>query len=314
MNFLVEHESAVRLGFFAGLLAIMTIAELLVPRRKLTVSKPIRWTSNLGLVAINTVVARLIFPLGAVGISLVCQEKGWGLLNILALPEWLSVIVAVIALDLAIYLQHLMFHAVPILWRLHMVHHADLDLDVTTGLRFHTLEILLSMGIKFATVMLCGAPALAVLIFEIVLNATSMFNHGNLRLPGLLDRVLRIFVVTPDMHRVHHSVRPEETNSNFGFNLPWWDYLFGTYRRQPAAGHEGMTVGLAQFRNEFVVRLHWMLALPFLGSLGNDAVNRKQDDAPDRKNVPPTSGNRAENQDTLATPSPAIDDHEPVSH
>ena len=311
---LVEHESALRLGFFAGFLAIITIAELLLPRRKLTVRKPIRWASNLAFVAINTVVARLIFPLGAVGMSLVCQEMGWGLLYVIALPEWFRVIIAVIALDLAIYLQHVMFHAVPILWRLHMVHHADLDLDVTTGLRFHTIEIQLSMAVKFAAVMLLGAPAFAVLLFEIALNATSMFNHGNLKLPDWLDRILRIFVVTPDMHRVHHSVVSNETNSNFGFNLPWWDFLFGTYRRQPAAGHEGMTVGLAQFRDEFVVRLHWMLALPFLGLFGNDAVNRQQDDATGAKNVPPSSDNHAEKEGALTMPSPAIDDHEQVCH
>jgi sterol desaturase/sphingolipid hydroxylase (fatty acid hydroxylase superfamily) len=190
------------------------------------------------------------------------------------MPGWLAVLLAVIALDLALYLQHVLFHAVPLLWRLHMVHHADLDFDVTTGLRFHTIEILLSAGIKSAAVLLLGAPALAVLIFEVLLSATSMFNHGNLKLPLWLDRVLRLLVVTPDMHRVHHSQTPRETNSNFGFNLPWWDFLLGTYRSQPAAGHDAMEIGLAQFRDESAGRLHWMLALPFLGETGDYPIGK----------------------------------------
>ena len=184
-------------------------------------------------------------------------------------------VLSVVALDLVIYLQHVLFHAVPLLWRLHMVHHADLDFDTTTGVRFHPIEILLSLGIKAAAVVLLGAPAVAVLIFEVLLNATSLFNHGNVRLPAWLDRLLRLVVVTPEMHRVHHSVHPRETNSNFGFNLPWWDFLFGTYKAQPADGHEGMTVGLAQFRDERVERLHWMLLLPFLGRVGDYPVNRR---------------------------------------
>jgi sterol desaturase/sphingolipid hydroxylase (fatty acid hydroxylase superfamily) len=200
----------------------------------------------------------------------------------------------VIALDLAIYLQHVMFHAVPILWRLHMVHHADLDFDISTGLRFHTIEILLSMVIKLAAIIILGAPALAVVAFEVLLNATSMFNHANARLPRWLDRVLRLLVVTPEMHRVHHSVIAQETNSNFGFNLPWWDFLFGTYRDQPAAGHEGMTIGLVQFTDERQVdRLPGMLALPFVGDPGNYPVNRsaeqRQESARDSVAEPPSN-------------------------
>jgi sterol desaturase/sphingolipid hydroxylase (fatty acid hydroxylase superfamily) len=268
-------ESAVRLGFFVGVLALMAALELLLPRRELTVQRPLRWASNLGLVALNTLAVRLLIPLGAVGLAAVAQERGWGLFNNLGLPGWLSVLASVVALDLAIYLQHVLFHAVPLFWRLHMVHHADLDFDVTTGLRFHTLEILLSMGLKMATVVLLGAPPVAVLLFEILLNATSMFNHANVRLPRWLDGALRVVLVTPDMHRVHHSVRVRETNSNFGFNLPWWDFLFGTYKPQPDAGHERMTIGLAQFRDERrVERLPWMLALPFVGSTGGYPVNR----------------------------------------
>lgn len=275
LEFAVEHEAAIRLGFFFGVFALMAIWEVLAPRRRLTVSKTTRWLSNLTLVFLNTLALRVVFPVAAVGIALFAMEHSWGLLNSVALPYWVSVVVAVIILDLAIYLQHVMFHAVPAFWRLHMVHHADLDFDVTTGARFHTIEIILSMGIKMAVVAVLGPPAVAVVIFEILLNATSMFNHGNVHLPEKLDRFLRLIVVTPEMHRVHHSVIPRETNSNFGFNLPWWDRLLGTYRAQPAAGHEGMTIGLAQFRDTKVARLHWMLALPFIGQVGNYPINRR---------------------------------------
>ncbi len=274
----LEKETVIRLGFFAGVLVLMALGEVLAPRRRLTVNKPLRWTSNLGLVGLNVLAARLVFPLGAVGVALAAEANGWGLFHNLDLPAWMAVLLAVLALDLAIYLQHVMFHAVPVLWRLHMVHHADLDFDVTTGLRFHTIEILLSLGIKAATVVLLGASALAVLIFEVLLNATSMFNHGNVRLPLWLDRALRFLIVTPDMHRVHHSEKPHETNSNFGFNLPWWDFLLGTYRAQPSDGHQHMTIGLAQFRDERVDRLHWMLALPFIGEVGNYPMNRPGED------------------------------------
>jgi sterol desaturase/sphingolipid hydroxylase (fatty acid hydroxylase superfamily) len=207
--------------------------------------------------------------------ALLAKEQGWGIFNNLTLPAWPGVILSVIALDFVIYLQHVLFHAVPALWRLHMVHHADLDFDVTTGLRFHTLEILLSMGIKLAAVVLLGAPAPAVFIFEILLNATSMFSHGNVRLPYWLDRSLRLLLVTPEMHRVHHSTNPVETNSNFGFNVPWWDYLLGTYRAQPSQGHEGMTIGLSQFRDHRVEQLRWMLTLPFVGPVGDYPLTRR---------------------------------------
>jgi sterol desaturase/sphingolipid hydroxylase (fatty acid hydroxylase superfamily) len=256
----------------------MATWEMLAPRRRPQIARPVRWASNLGLVALNTLAVRLLTPLGAVGIALVAQDRGWGVFNNVSLPGWLAVALSVVVLDFAIYLQHVTFHAVPLLWRLHMVHHADLDFDATTGVRFHTVEILLSMGVKLGTVVLLGAPAVAVLIFEIVLSATSLFSHGNVRLPAGLDRLLRWIVVTPEMHRVHHSVHAEETNSNFGFNLPWWDYLLGTYRAEPAAGHEGMRIGLAQFQNERVERLHWMLALPVLGEIGEYPVNRRSKD------------------------------------
>ncbi len=268
-------EVTVRLSCFASVFTIMALWELAAPRRHLQVAKPLRWTSNLGLVALNTVIVRVALPTGAVSMADIAQQRGWGLFNYVELPEWAAVVLAMISLDLAIYLQHVLFHAVPILWRLHRVHHADLDCDVSTGLRFHTIEIVLSMGIKLAAIVILGAPALAVLLFEVFLNATSMFNHTNARLAHWLDRWLRLFVVTPDMHRVHHSAVPQETNSNFGFNLPWWDFLFGTYRAQPAAGHDEMTIGLSQFRDKQQVdRLPGMLALPFVGGPGNDPVNR----------------------------------------
>jgi sterol desaturase/sphingolipid hydroxylase (fatty acid hydroxylase superfamily) len=277
----IPHEPIIRLGCFAGVLALMALWEALAPRRRRTVGLGLRWASNLGLAALNTLAVRFLVPLGAVAAALLAQERGWGVLNNLEIPAWLAVALAVVTLDLIIYLQHVMFHAVPLLWRLHMVHHADLDFDATTGVRFHTLEILLSMGIKIAAVVLLGAPALAVVAFEVLLNATSLFNHGNIYLPRWLDRLLRLVVVTPEMHRVHHSVIPRETNSNFGFNLPWWDFLFGTYRAQPAAGHEDMTIGLEQVRDEKQAdRLHWMLLLPFIGQEGGYPVNQRGAGAP----------------------------------
>ncbi|HSP00684.1 MAG TPA: sterol desaturase family protein, partial [Thioalkalivibrio sp.] len=240
-----------------------------------------RWTSNLSIVVINTVVLRLLFPAAAVGMAVFAQSAGWGVFNTFQIPFWVAVIVSVLILDFMIWLQHVMVHAVPALWRLHRVHHADLDFDVTTGLRFHPLEIILSMVIKFGVIALLGAPVLAVILFEILLNATSMFNHSNLRLPLGLDRVLRWFVVTPDMHRVHHSVEDDETNSNFGFNLPWWDRLFGTYKAQPRDGHEAMTIGISTFRDPRQCDgLKGMLLMPFVGKVTDYAINRRQWEKP----------------------------------
>lgn len=270
----MRNEVTIRLGFFFVVLALMAIWELLAPRRALTISKTARWFANLAIISLNAAVVRLLFPVLPVALGLLAQKKGWGLLNYFDAPYWFAVIAGVIVLDLVIYLQHVMFHAVPALWRLHMMHHADLDFDLTTGLRFHPIEIILSAGIKLAAVVVFGPPALAVLIFEVLLNATSMFNHSNVRIPLSVDRLLRFFVVTPDMHRVHHSVVIKETNSNFGFNLPWWDRLLGTYRHQPAAGHQGMTIGLSQFRDAKRLTLPRMLALPFTGNPGKYAINR----------------------------------------
>jgi sterol desaturase/sphingolipid hydroxylase (fatty acid hydroxylase superfamily) len=257
-------EIAVRLGFFAGILLIMSTWELLAPRRQLTVHKRPRWTSNLALVVLNAILARLVVPITAVSAAMFAQSRGWGLLYLVEWPWWLEVFIAVLAFDLAIYLQHVMFHAVPVLWRLHMVHHADLDFDVSTGLRFHTLEIILSALIKLAVVVVLGPSAIAVVIFEVLLNATAMFSHSNVRLPSWIDRKLRWLVVTPDMHRVHHSIIPRETNSNFGFNLSCWDYLLGTYLAQPTNGHERMVIGIEDVRDERIAdRLPRMLMLPF---------------------------------------------------
>ena len=267
-SFLLAHETTLRLACFFGVLLAMAGWEAWAPRRGRLFARRMRWPSNLGVVALDTLLLRLIFPAAAVGLAAVAADRQWGLLNNLPLAPWVSLIIALLALDLAIYLQHVMFHAVPALWRLHRMHHADLDFDVTTGVRFHPLEILLSMGLKLAVVAAVGAPAIAVLIFEVALNATSMFNHGNVQLPATVDRVLRSFVVTPDMHRVHHSVRPNETNSNFGFNLPWWDRLLGTYRAQPVDGHEGMTIGLDSFRDPAELRLDRMLVQPLIGGVG----------------------------------------------
>jgi len=270
-----QNEPLLRLTCFVGALLLMALWETIAPRREHTCNKPARWANNLGLTLLNTLVVKVLLALGAVAVAALCAERGWGLFNNVAWPVWLSGILAVVLLDLAIYLQHVMFHAVPAFWRLHMVHHADLDFDATTGIRFHTFEIVLSMVWKIAVVVVLGAPPVAVLVFEVLLNATSMFNHGNVRMPIWLDRIIRLFVVTPDMHRVHHSVLPNETNSNFGFNLPWWDYLLGTYRSQPAAGHRDMTIGLSQFRDVRVERLPRMLAMPFLEVPGEYPINRR---------------------------------------
>jgi len=272
---LLAAEPLIRVGFFLSILAGMAMWELLAPRRRHEIPRLLRWGSNLGIVALNTVLVRLAFPLVVVGLAVLAAERGWGLLNTLELPLWASIVLGVLALDLAVYLQHVMFHAVPLLWRLHRMHHADLEFDVTTGLRFHPVEILLSMGLKLGVVAALGPPAIAVLIFEVLLNATSMFNHGNVRLPRWLDRRLRWFVVTPDMHRVHHSIYPEESNSNFGFNLPWWDRLLGTYRPQPREGHEGMTIGIEQFRTRHDLRLDRMLLQPLLGPASAYPINER---------------------------------------
>ena len=273
--FISANEPAIRLSCFLGIFVAVILWEFAAPRRKLSQPRWLRWYSNIGIVVLNTVAVRLLVPLVPVALAVTVEARGWGVLNLIDLPFWLTVVLSVVVLDFVIYLQHVMFHAVPALWRLHRMHHADLDFDVTTGARFHPVEIILSILLKFAAIAVIGPPAVAVVIFEVLLNGTSMFNHGNVRLPLALDRVLRWFVVTPDMHRVHHSEIPAETNSNFGFSLPYWDRLFGTYRDQPSLGHEGMTIGLDTFREAGDLHLHKMLVQPFKRGAGEYAINRR---------------------------------------
>jgi sterol desaturase/sphingolipid hydroxylase (fatty acid hydroxylase superfamily) len=260
----MENTGLLRILSFLGVLASIALWEIIAPRRALTTHKAQRWFANLSMIAIATLLARLIFPLLPVGMALLAEEHGWGILNLVALPSWLALTLAIIALDLVIYLQHVLFHYLPVLWRLHRMHHTDLDLDASSGNRFHPLEILISIGIKLAAILVIGASPLAVLLFEILLNATATFNHGNIRIPLGIDRWLRTLLVTPDMHRVHHSILPRETNSNFGFSLPWWDYLCGTYRAQPSAGHLEMTIGLKEYRDPARLTLPRLLVQPFL--------------------------------------------------
>lgn len=278
-DLLLSHEPFVRGAVFFLVLAVMAAAEVASPRRRREIPRVLRWTNNLALVVLDTVVLRLVFPVLAVGFAAIAQARGFGLFNLVEVPGWLAVLASIVILDLVIYLQHVLFHAVPGLWRLHRVHHADLEIDVTTGLRFHPIEILLSMAIKLAAVAALGAPPLAVLLFEVVLNGMAMFNHANVKLPEGVDRLLRLVIVTPDMHRVHHSILPAETNSNYGFNLSWWDRLLGTYRPQPAAGHEGMTIGIELFRDRRELWLDRMLTQPFRGPATGHALDPGKDAA-----------------------------------
>ncbi len=280
----MDGETTIRLGAFLGVFAAMALWEVFAPRRPLAFDRSWRWPNNLGVTVLNAVLLRVLLPGAAVAVAAAGEVEHWGLFNNLprnlplALDSPLArtaiVLSSMILLDLAIYLQHVMFHAVPALWRLHRMHHADLDFDVTTGARFHPLEIVISMIIKIAAVVAIGAPPAAVVIFEVVLNATSMFNHSNVRIPLAADRALRWLLVTPDMHRVHHSVVRAETNSNFGFNLSWWDRVLGTYRAQPERGHLEMTIGLDQFRDPDELRLDRMLLQPWRGAAGAYPLGR----------------------------------------
>ncbi|MES0875413.1 sterol desaturase family protein [Sinimarinibacterium thermocellulolyticum] len=243
---MTEAATLIRLMLFLGLAALLIAAEAAWPRRRPAPPRGERWCANVGLVVIDSLLLRLLTGAGAVGVAYWVEARDLGLLHALAWPRWVEFVVALLALDLLIYGQHRMMHVLPPLWRLHRVHHSDPGFDVTTALRFHPFEILLSMALKMAAVAALGAPPWAVVVFEVLLNASSMFNHANLNLPTKVDRALRRFVVTPDMHRVHHSIHRDETDSNFGFSLPWWDHLFGSYRAQPRDGHEAMPIGLAE--------------------------------------------------------------------
>jgi sterol desaturase/sphingolipid hydroxylase (fatty acid hydroxylase superfamily) len=259
----MDVEILIRTAAFALVFAAMALWEIAAPRRALAAGRKPRWPNNLGILIVDALAVRILIPTAAVGAALFAAGRGWGLLHLAGSRLSVATLVGFLVLDLVIYGQHIVFHKVPVLWRLHRMHHADLDIDVTTGVRFHPFEILISMLIKIATVITFGIPVVAVLLFEVVLNATSMFNHANVSMPAGLDRVLRWLLVTPDMHRVHHSILRAETDSNFGFNLPWWDRLFGTYRVAPQAGHDGMTVGLPIFRNLRELRIDRLLTQPF---------------------------------------------------
>ena len=261
----MENETVIRFGVFLSLFALFALAEAVLPRRARTQSRSRRWVTNWGITIANTVFVRVmafLLPVLAVGAAIDAANNGWGLFNVLALPVWIEVVAAILILDFIIWAQHLITHKVPILWRLHRVHHADVDMDVTTAIRFHPIEIGLSMLIKIGAVYLLGPAALAVILFEIILNGTAMFNHANIRLPLWLDAIVRRVLVTPDMHRVHHSVHRHEHDSNYGFALSIWDRMFGTYIAQPQAGHDGMQVGL-EWQDDRPARLGWSLALPF---------------------------------------------------
>lgn len=261
----MEHETAIRLGIFLGLFALFAALEAWAPRRSRSQPRSARWITNWGMTVLNTLALRALafgLPLLAVGAAMDATANGWGLLNRVDWPAWLEIAGAVLFFDFAIWAQHLITHKVPILWRLHRVHHADRDIDVTTAIRFHPVEILLSMLLKIGLVYLIGPAALAIILFEIILNGTAMFNHANLALPLWLDRPLRVVLVTPDMHRVHHSTLRSEHDSNYGFSLSIWDRLFGTYIAQPGVGHDAMEIGL-EWRDDRPSRLGWSLLLPF---------------------------------------------------
>lgn len=274
-DFLIANESNVRLVFFVVIFSVVIAWELAAPRRVLTQSRFVRWYSNIGIVILNTVLVRILIPLVPVALAVIAEKRGWGAFNLVEIPQWLAILISVVVLDLIIYFQHVIFHAVPALWRLHRMHHSDLDFDVTTGARFHPGEIIISIFVKLGAIIAIGPPAVAVIIFEILLNGTSMFNHGNIRLSIKIDRILRWFVVTPDMHRVHHSNIRVETNSNFGFSLPYWDRLFGTYRDCPHLGHEVMTIGLDTFRDAEDLHLHKILLQPLKPGANNYTFRKR---------------------------------------
>lgn len=275
-NFIAAHEPTIRLSVFVGLFAILAISEYLRPRRKLTAPKGSRWFTNAAIVVIDSVLVRLIFPAAAVGVALWAQSNGYGLFNTVQAPVWVAGLVCIVALDFAVWFSHLLSHKVPMFWRFHRMHHSDTDIDVTTAIRFHPVEIILSMLYKVAWVVALGAPAWSVILFEIILNGVAMFNHSNLKLPLWLDKVLRAIVVTPDMHRVHHSTIPHETDSNYGFNFPFWDKMFGTYIPQPKLGHDEMSIGLSQWQDERPTKLGWALSVPLL-PMKQEGLPKKQE-------------------------------------
>ena len=259
----MDAEPLIRLGLFAGILLVMAGGEALAAARPASLPRGRRWATNWGVAVLDMLVIRLLFPAAAVGAALDASAQGWGLFNLAAAPGWIAGIVCLVVLDLAIWGQHVVFHRVPLLWRLHKVHHADRDVDVTTALRFHPLEATLSMLLKVALVYALGAPAWAVLAFEALLNGCAMFNHANVALPPAWERRLRRILVTPEMHRIHHSVIRDEHDANFGFSVSWWDRLSGLYRAEARGGAAGLRLGLAEHQDDRPARLGWTLALPF---------------------------------------------------
>ncbi|EAT11322.1 sterol desaturase family protein [Bermanella marisrubri] len=263
-DWIIQYEPQVRMSVFFGLLSFLFLVQQCFPRRPLSGSKLYRWGNNLGLVFFNSFVMRVFIPTTTVAVALWVEQKQWGIFNVWQPNFALQVILSLLLLDCLIYWQHRLFHSVPVLWRLHRVHHMDQNIDVTTGSRFHPIEIALSLFIKFIAVLLFGVDAVAIILFEVILNGTAMFNHANLRLPLTFDKWLRLLIVTPDMHRVHHSQRPEETDSNFGFNLSIWDRVFRSYVDQPRFGHEKMRIGLREFTDAKVTQSFiGMLVSPF---------------------------------------------------
>jgi sterol desaturase/sphingolipid hydroxylase (fatty acid hydroxylase superfamily) len=275
---ILGNQTGIRLTVFFGILALMMALEAAFPRRIRNLPRKRRWPANIAIVFLNSLLIRALFPMAAVGVAAIADINGWGLFNVTGAPLWLAITASVILLDFAIYAQHVVFHKVPALWRLHRMHHADLDIDVTTGARFHPIEIILSMAIKMVVVVALGAPAVAVVIFEVLLNGTAMFNHANFKLPLGIDRIVRLVFVTPDMHRVHHSAIRRETDSNYGFNLTWWDRLCRTYRPQPIKGHDGMIIGLEFFRDPIEQRLDKMLLQPLKEAVVE--IDPEKDDLP----------------------------------
>lgn len=268
----MKDEEIIRLAFFFGIFLIITFWEILFPRRTCSAGRGKRWLNNIAVIALDSAVVRLLVPVLPVAVAIQGAANGRGLLNIVNLNPILEAVIAFIILDLIIYLQHLMFHAVPLLWRFHMVHHADIGIDVTTGLRFHPVEILISLLIKISVIYSLGPSVFVVILFEIALNGTAMFNHGNIYINPRVDSILRLFVVTPDMHRIHHSVVIGETNSNFGFNLPWWDRVMGTYRAESYKEQKDIVIGLSQYREH--LSFYTMMVMPFTGNPGNYSINR----------------------------------------
>ena len=264
---LMDHEFLIRVAAFGSVFAVLALWELGAPRRRLRASKPRRWFTNWMIVILDTAVVRILFPAAAVGAAWDARESGWGLFNYWDAPGWMEIVLAMLLLDILIYGQHVASHKVPLLWRIHRVHHVDRDMDVTTAIRFHPIEIALSMVLKIGAVYALGASAIAVILFEIILNGSAMFNHANITIPRPIDRVLRWVLVTPDMHRVHHSVHHRETDANYGFNLPWWDRIFGTYVDQPRDGHTEMVIGQNNCQDARPTRLAWSLYLPFLNRI-----------------------------------------------